>query len=97
MATYFIISTKIDNQKDRRPYDEYIQKVKPIVESFGGKYIVRSENIAALSDSWQPNRVIIIEFASKEQIEGWLSSKEYKEIEKLRINSVISNAIIVES
>jgi len=97
MATYFIISTKIDSKKDKKPYDEYIQKVKPIVESFGGRYLARSEKITALSDSWQPDRIIVIEFSSKEQIENWLSSKEYKAIESLRVNSVISHAVIVEN
>lgn len=97
MATYFIISTKFDSQKDRKPYDEYIQKVKPIVESFGGKYLARSEKITALSNLWKPDRVIIIEFDSRKQIEHWLSSKEYKSIEDLRVNSVTSNALIVES
>lgn len=71
-------------------------KVKPIAESFGGKYIVRSENVAALSDTWKPDRIIIIRFPSKEQIDKWLSAPEYKEIAGLRIASVDSEAIIVE-
>ncbi len=93
---YFIISTKIDDQKDRSLYDEYIKIVKPIVESFGGRYIVRSEKIMALSSEWNPDRVIIIEFESKNQIDEWLSSEKYKAIESLRVNTVKSSAIIVE-
>ena len=97
MAIYFIITTKIDDKNDRQSYDEYIEKVKPIVEHYGGKYIVRSEKITALSNLWCPDRVIIIEFASKKEIETWLVSKEYEDIKDLRVNSVISSAIIVES
>lgn len=97
MTAYFIVTTQIDNPDARQPYDEYINKVKPIVESFGGKYIVRSEKISPLSDLWKPDRVIIIEFNSKEEIHAWLSSKEYKAIQELRVNSVTSNAVIVES
>ncbi|WP_395546533.1 MULTISPECIES: DUF1330 domain-containing protein [unclassified Lacrimispora] len=96
MSVYFIVNTKISDLSKRKQYDEYIVKVKPIAESFGGRYIVRSEQITALSDSWKPDRVIVIEFASKTQILAWLSSPQYKEVSSLRVNSVESEAIIIE-
>ncbi len=96
MSAYFIVNTKISDLSKRKQYDEYIVKVKPIAESFGGRYIVRSEQITALSDSWKPDRVIVIEFASKTQILAWLSSPQYKEVSSLRVNSVESEAIIIE-
>lgn len=96
VPAYFIISVKIDSHADRAPYDEYINKVKAIVEKFGGTYLVRSENITALSATWKPDRVIVIEFASKKRIEEWLSSAEYKAIEGLRRGSVSSSALIAE-
>jgi len=96
MPAYFIVNTRITDVSKRKQYDEYIARVVPIVESHGGKYIIRSERITALSDSWKPDRVIVIQFASKEQIFKWLSSPEYKEIANLRIESVASEAVIVE-
>ena len=93
---YFVVNTRIPDESKRKQYDEYILKVKPIVESYGGKYIVRSEKITALWDSWKPDRINIIQFPSKEQIYKWLDSPEYKEIAGLRINSVETDAIIVE-
>jgi len=96
VSAYFIVNTKISDLSKRKQYDEYIVKVKPIAESFGGRYIVRSEQITALSDSWKPDRVIVIEFASKDQILAWLSSPQYKEVSSLRVNSVESEAIIIE-
>jgi len=96
VSAYFIVNTKISDLSKRKQYDEYIVKVKPIAESFGGRYIVRSEQITALSASWKPDRVIVIEFASKTQILAWLSSPQYKEVSSLRVNSVESEAIIIE-
>ena len=43
MDCYFIVDTYIDEEKGRGQYDDYIRKVKPIVESFGGEYLARSE------------------------------------------------------
>lgn len=97
MSVYFIVSVGIESRQARQEYDAYIEKVKPIVERNGGRYIVRSEKITHLSAAWNPDRIIIIEFDSKEAVAQCFSSKEYKEIENLRTNSVASNAIIVES
>lgn len=67
------------------------------MEKFGGAYLMRSEKISALSAAWRPDRVIIIEFASKQRIDDWLSSEEYRAIEGLRLSSVQADAVIVES
>jgi len=96
MPAYFIVNVRIPDETKRRQYDEYILKVKPIAESYGGRYIARSEQITTLSDSWRPDRIIIIQFDSKEKIFEWLASPEYSQIANLRINSVESDAIIVE-
>ena len=48
MECYFMVDTYIDEKKGRGMYDEYIRKVKPIVESFGGEYLLRTEKIFSL-------------------------------------------------
>ena len=48
MSAYFIVMVSMDETVDRAPYDSYIDRVKPIVESFGGEYLVRTEVILSL-------------------------------------------------
>lgn len=93
---YFIacIETDIDGKPQR--YQEYIREVEPIVKRFGGRYIVRSDKVTNLSEDWKPDRVIIIEWDSREQLERCFDSKEYRKIAGKRENSVDSKAIIVE-
>ena len=93
---YFVVTTYFDEEKDKKDYLEYIKAVKPIVSKYHGRYIVRSEKITALSSEWSPNRVIIIEFDTREQLEMCFSSEEYKQLSFLRENSVDSKAIIIE-
>ena len=93
---YFVVTIYYDEKKDRKDYLEYINAVKSIVSKYGGRYIVRSEKIIALSSEWSPNRVIVIEFETREQLEKCFSSEEYKQIAFLRENSVDSKAIIIE-
>ena len=73
-----------------------IKAVKPIVSIYHGKYITRSEKITALSSVWRPDRVIVIEFDTREQLERCFGSEEYQQIAFLRESSVDSRAIIVE-
>lgn len=93
---YFVVTTYFDERKDKSDYLEYIKKVKPIVDKYHGRYIVRSEKITYLNSHWKPDRVIIIEFDTRKQLEMCFSSAEYKAISCLRENSVNSNAIIIE-
>ena len=92
MSVFMIIDSKV---KDREKYQEYIDKVEPIVNTYGGKYHVRGENIRALG-SWQPERIIIIEFPSDAHIRDWLSSPEYIAIAHLREQGAETQAIIVD-
>lgn len=92
---YFLVDTYIDAEKSRRLYDDYIQKVKPIVESYGGRYLLRSEEIEALSQKRNPQRVIIIHFPDQNHLKRCFASEEYQEIMALRKESVDARALIV--
>ena len=96
MACFFIVDTYIDKNKGRGSYDDYIVQVKPIVESYGGEYLVRTENVTALSPLRKPNRVIIIRFPSREKLDACFASDEYRRIMHERANSVDARAVIVE-
>ncbi len=96
MACFFIVDTYIDKNKGRRSYDDYIGQVKPIVESYGGEYLARTENITALSPLRKPDRVIIIRFPSREKLDACFASDEYRRIMHKRTDSVDARALIVE-
>ena len=93
---YFIATTYFEEGKEKGDYLKYIEAVKPIVSKYHGRYIVRSEKVTALSRDWRPNRVIIIEFDTREQLDMCFSSEEYRAIASLRENSVDSKAVIIE-
>lgn len=96
MSCFFLIDTYIDEERGRGTYDSYIEKVKPIVERFGGRYLVRSENVIALSPLRTPQRVIVIEFPDRLAMEICFSSDEYRAIAGEREGSVDARAVVVE-
>jgi len=96
MACFFIVDTYIDKNKGRGSYDDYIEQVKPIVESYGGEYLARSENVTALSPLRKPDRVIIVRFQSREKLDACFASDEYRRIMHELTDSVDARAVIVE-
>ncbi len=96
MACFFIVDTYIDKNKGRGSYDDYIVQVKPIVESYGGVYLARTENVTALSPLRKPDRVIIIRFPSREKLDACFASDEYRRIMYDRVDNVDARAVIVE-
>ncbi|MGN0373537.1 MAG: DUF1330 domain-containing protein [Enterocloster sp.] len=93
---YFAAAIYFDETRDGKNYLDYIRIVKPIVEKYQGRYLIRSEKITALGNERRPDRMIVIEFDSREQLEQCFSSEEYRKIACLRENSVISRAVIAE-
>jgi len=96
MACFFIIDVYIDESKGRGSYDDYIEKVKPIVEKYGGEYIARTENVTSLSPLRKPDRVIIIKFPSREKLDACFASDEYRRIMHERTDGVDARTVIVE-
>ena len=96
MACFFIIDVYIDKSKGRGSYDDYIEKVKPIVENYGGEYLARTEKVTALSPLRKPDRVIIIKIPSREKLDACFASDEYRRIMHDRVDNVDARAVIVE-
>jgi len=90
---------------DSIQYQQYRIKVEPLIEKFGGIYLVRSGGMAFDKDperkvipvegNWNPNRFIIVEWNSMEDLQKFSTSEEYKNVSKLRENSALTKSIIV--
>lgn len=96
MAAFFLVDTYMNDENECADYMNYIKKVKPIVENFGGEYLLRSNCVRSLSTMRNPQRVIIIRFPDIKHLEKCFQSEEYRAIMNLRENSVDARAIIVE-
>lgn len=97
MKYYFMITVHFEKENGKDDlYREYIRQVKPIVEQFGGRYLVRTEEIEYLSEDWQPDRLILIEFPTEKQMKDCFSSEQYLNIKAKRETSVKSMALIAK-
>ena len=82
----------------KRPeqYKEYVKKVKPIAESYGGEYIVRGGESTIVEGNWAYPRTVVIKFPSYEKALEWYNSEEYKPIKQIRLDNSVANGIIIK-
>jgi uncharacterized protein (DUF1330 family) len=93
MSAYVLIEITIN---DRDMYLQYIEKAKPIVERHGGEYIIRGGEITPLFGDWNPERIIVIRFPSRDKVSECFGSDEYLRVAGLRENSTITRSIILD-
>ena len=94
MAAYVLVDIKVT---DPAGYEEYKQLAPVSLRKYGGKYLVRGGVNETLEGEWVFNRLIILEFKSKEQAKAWLNSPEYAPARQLRHKYAESRMIVVES
>jgi uncharacterized protein (DUF1330 family) len=81
---------------DPAAMDEYRTRVVPIVEKFGGRYVVAGGKLDVVEGSWRPAFPVIIQFPSLEQAHKWYGAEEYRELKALRLSACKSNAVFME-
>ena len=93
MSGFAIFNIDIKRSKE---YKEYVEKVKPIAERYGGEYIVRGGESTIVEGSWAYPRTVVIKFPSYEKALEWYNSEEYKPIKQIRLDNSVANGIIIK-
>jgi len=84
--------SEITNDADFRTL---LPKAEPAMNAFGGKFVIRTENITA-SDGTPPKRFVVIAFDSMERAKAWDASPAQKEITAIRQRSTKSRQFLVD-
>ena len=94
MSVYSISDIKVH---DWEKYQEYVRRTRPIIESYGGRYHIRGGEITVRVGDWKPNRLVVIEFPSKEQMQKFASSPEYQPVAAIRKSAADTvSSVLVE-
>ena len=83
--------------KNIEEYKKYMEKVKPMIESYGGEYLLRGGEIDTLETNlWKPTRMVLVKFSSKKIAMEWYNSDEYKPYKDIRLENANSNILVIE-
>jgi uncharacterized protein (DUF1330 family) len=73
---------------------EYVSKATPIVENFGGFYVVRGGEWETLEGSYRPSP-FLIKFPDLDAARRWYHSAEYRPFRELRHRSGTYNGALL--
>ena len=94
MAIYLILDSEIH---DAEKYETYKAAVPAIVARHGGEYLARDGAFEVLAGNWDPNRIVLFKWPSREALNAFMSDPEYQPWKELRESvSTTSNLILVE-
>lgn len=92
MPAYLIVQLNVTNAEK---FASYRDAVPPVVETFGGRYLVRGGAVEVLEGSHDGRRVVVFEFPSVGAIKRFWHSPGYAEVKPLRENAAEVDAWVM--
>lgn len=93
MTAYIVVQV---NVQDAARYDEYSRLVPDSLKRYGGRFRVRGGATEILEGTWQPARLVILDFDSVAKARAWWESDEYAEAKALRQACAGTEMILVD-
>ncbi len=77
-------------------YENYREVVAPAIDRFGGRYLAQAASVEVLEGTWNPTRIVVVEFPSRDDALRFFSSPEVQHARSLRQNVAMVNMILVD-
>ena len=81
---------------DPDAYPAYVAKVLPVVEQYGGEFLVRGGRSESYEGTPPGERTVVIRFPSYKAAQDWYHSAEYAPIKAMRMAASTSVQTIAE-
>ena len=94
MPAYFLVD--IREIKDAAKMAEYRARVAPVVEKFGGRYLVVGGPFQVVEGEWRPIFPVLIEFSSMEAARRWYDSEDYRELKLMRLAATSGSGVFLD-
>jgi uncharacterized protein (DUF1330 family) len=93
MAVYIVSRVDIT---DPERMAGYMQAAPATVETFGGRYIARTGNIEVIEGEQRCDRVVVLEFPTREQALAWYHSEEYRPLRDERWQAATASIMLLQ-
>ncbi len=93
MPAYVIADVKVT---DPVAYERYKALTPAAIAKNGGRFLSRGGETAVMEGTWQPNRVVILEFPDFAAAKAFYDSPEYREAREVRKGAADFNMIVVD-
>ena len=93
MAVYYVIDISIH---DLENYKKYVGLVPALIEKHGGKYLVRGAEAEIKEGDWKPERLVVLEFPTREQATSFFDDPEYQPVAAIRRAASTTRMVLVD-
>jgi len=93
MPAYVISMMSIS---DAETYRKYTDRTPAIVKKYGGKFLARGGDVLTVEGEEYKDRMVILEFPSRQHILDWFADPEYQEAMEFRHASSQARILVMD-
>jgi uncharacterized protein (DUF1330 family) len=93
MSAYIIANVKVTNPVQ---YEQYKKFSSLAMQAHGVEVCVRGGAVEVLEGDWQPDRLVVLKFASVAKARAFYDSAEYALAREARAGAAVMRMLIVE-
>jgi uncharacterized protein (DUF1330 family) len=92
MSAYVVMDVEIF---DIEQYMQFMQRVRPLIEQWGGRYLARGGEFRVYEGDYEPRRLVLLEFPSMDEWDRFYLSDAFQTLKPLRDQCSHSRLIAV--
>lgn len=93
MTAYLVLDFAI---KDNAGFMPYVEGIPRFIEKHGGRYLVRGATPMVMEGDWAPERMVILEFPTREDAVAFLADPDAQTLFSLRHQTTDSKLVLVD-
>jgi len=93
MKTYLVLDLAVH---DFPAFKTYMERIPAFIARHGGRYIVQGTVPTPIEGDWTPERMVILEFPSRQNATDFLGDPEIKELFAIRHRTTTSRLVLVD-
>ena len=93
MNAYLVLDLRIH---DMESFAEYVEKIPAVISRHAGSYTVQGQIPTVLEGDWKPDRLVIINFPSRDNAKAFLADSEAQTLFAIRHQSTTSRLLLVD-
>jgi uncharacterized protein (DUF1330 family) len=93
VPAYVVVDIK---QTEAERAARYRELSGPSVERHGGRFLARGGGLTVLEGTWEPARLVLIEFPSSDAAQAWFDSDDYRQARAVREGAGTWQMVVVD-
>ncbi|MGJ4886256.1 DUF1330 domain-containing protein [Bradyrhizobium sp. HKCCYLRH3097] len=93
MKAYLVLDLAVH---DLAAFKVYIERIPAFIARHGGRYIVQGAVPTPVEGGWTPERIVILEFPSRQNATDFLGDPEIQDLFAIRHRATSSRLVLVD-